>query len=99
MTAFSLIIAVTVGLVIGVAGRLVACRGRSAPWWLPVSAAVAAAVLATVAVRMANTDHTAPTLLEVALQLLFAVVGVAVVAATADRIPAASWEHGGGKAR
>ncbi|WP_328471417.1 hypothetical protein OHA21_07185 [Actinoplanes sp. NBC_00393] len=87
MTALSLIIAVTVGVVAGVTGRMLLRRGRTVPLWLPIAAGVAAAVLATVLSRMANTDRPGPTLTEILLQVLFAVAGVAVVAVTADQAP------------
>ncbi|MBG0565448.1 GlsB/YeaQ/YmgE family stress response membrane protein [Actinoplanes aureus] len=85
MTALSLIIAVTVGVVVGVAGRTLVRRGRTVPLWLPIAAGVAAAVLATVVARMANTARPGPTATEVVLQVLFAAAGVALVAVTADR--------------
>lgn len=84
MTAHSLLFAVTAGLVVGVAGRFLACRGRAVPLWLPVAAAMPA-TLATVVARMANADRPDLTMLEVVLQVLFAAAGVAVVALTADR--------------
>lgn len=85
MTGLSLITAVAVGAVIGLAGRFLAFRGRTVPVWLPVAAGVAAAVMATVIARMANSDRPGPTVLELVLQVLFAAAGVAVVAVTADR--------------
>ena len=100
MTAHSLIIAMVVGLAVGVAGRVLACRNRTVPMWLPVAAAVAAAILATVIARMANSDRTGPTVLEFVLQALFAGAGVVVVAVTADRRPADTrWNSHGQKAR
>jgi uncharacterized membrane protein YeaQ/YmgE (transglycosylase-associated protein family) len=98
MTAYSLLIAVTVGLAVGVAGRFLACRGRPVPLWLPIAAGIAAAVLATVIARMVNSDRPDATVLEIALQVLFAAAAVAVVAYTADR-PAAAfrWQRGGEK--
>ncbi|SDT27837.1 GlsB/YeaQ/YmgE family stress response membrane protein [Actinoplanes derwentensis] len=85
MTGLSLITAVAIGAVIGIVGRVLTRRGRNVPLWLPVAAGVAAAVLATVIARMANSDRPGPTLLEIVLQVLFAAAGVAVVAVTADR--------------
>lgn len=100
MTAQSLIIAVAVGLVVGCTGRLLIRRGRSVPLWLPVAAGVAAAVLAAVITRMANTDQPGPTVIEVALQVLFAVIGVLLVAMTADRQPSETrWQRSGSKTR
>lgn len=85
MTALSLIIAVAVGVIAGVAGRILLRRDRTVPLWLPVAAGVAAAVLATVLARMADTERSGPTVTEFVLQLLFAGAGVATVAMTADR--------------
>ncbi|MFC4070295.1 hypothetical protein [Actinoplanes subglobosus] len=85
MTGQSLIIAVTVGVVLGVAGRLLAGRRRSLPLWLPPAAGVAAALLATVLTRMAATDPPTPATPEIILQVLFAAAGVTIVALTADR--------------
>jgi uncharacterized membrane protein YeaQ/YmgE (transglycosylase-associated protein family) len=85
VTGLSLIAAVTVGAVIGAAGRMLAARCRTAPIWLPLAAGVAAAVLATVLTRMAAVDGPGPTLVEFVLQVLFAAAGVTVVTLTADR--------------
>jgi hypothetical protein len=85
MTAHSLIIAVVVGLVVGIGGRMVLCRRRNVPAWLPVAAAVATAVLAAVIARMANADRVGLTAFEITLQVLFAGAAVAVVALTAER--------------
>lgn len=85
MTANSLITAVTVGLFIGVIGRLLTRRARLLPLWLPVSAAVGAAVLAAIIAERADADRPGPTVFEVILQVVFAVAGVTVVAVTADR--------------
>ncbi|GIE78760.1 hypothetical protein Aph02nite_47100 [Actinoplanes philippinensis] len=90
MTGLSLIAAVTVGAVIGGAARILAARCRTAPWWLPLAAGVAAAVLATVLVRMAAAGGPGPTLVEFVLQVLFAGAGVTLVALTADRPAPAS---------
>ena len=86
MTAQSLITAVIVGLVIGTAGRMLLGRGRFVPLWLPVSAGVGSALLATVILRMAASG-TGPTAGEIVLQVVFAGTGVTVVARTADRLP------------
>ena len=98
MTAHSLITAVTVGLVAGLAGRTLIRRDRFMPLWLPVAAGVSAAVLASVISRMVNTQRPAPNVTEIALQVLFAVTGVALVAMTADRQPTdPGWRHTGDK--
>jgi hypothetical protein len=98
MTADSLITAVAIGIVVGVAGRVVVCRGRAIPWWLPAAAGVAAAVLVTVIAWMADSDRSGPTALEVLSQVLSAAAGVAVVAVTSDRASDETrWDHRGGK--
>jgi hypothetical protein len=76
---------VTAGVVVGVAGRFLACRGRSVPLWLPIAAAVAAAMLATFVARMTGSDRPDPTLFEIVLQVLLTATAVAAVALTADR--------------
>jgi hypothetical protein len=85
MTAQSLFIAVAVGVVTGVAGRLLAGRSRSVPVWLPIAAGVAAAVLATVLAWMSDALRPGLSDLAILLQVLFAAAGVAIVVATADR--------------
>jgi hypothetical protein len=99
MTADSLIIAVTVGVVVGLAGRIVVCRGRDLPWWLPAAAGVAAAVMMTVITWMVDADRSGPTAIEVLLQALAAAAGVTIVAVTADRAADETrWQPRGGKA-
>ncbi|MFI5496871.1 GlsB/YeaQ/YmgE family stress response membrane protein [Actinoplanes sp. NPDC051859] len=88
MTALSLVTAVTVGLVTGLTGRVVAPRSRPAPWWLPVAAGIAAAMLATVVARTTNSAPGGPGLVEIGLQLLLATAAVTAVGVTADRTPA-----------
>ncbi|MEV0902765.1 hypothetical protein [Actinoplanes sp. NPDC049802] len=85
MTAHSLIIAVAVGVVTGVAGRLFARRRRLVPVWLPISAGVAAAVLATVLTWLADAILSGLSDAAVVLQVLFAAAAVAIVVLTADR--------------
>ncbi|MBO3744144.1 GlsB/YeaQ/YmgE family stress response membrane protein [Actinoplanes flavus] len=85
MTARSLFIAVAVGVVTGVVGRLLAGRSRSVPVWLPIAAGVAAAMLATVLAWMSDVVRPGLSDLAVVMQVLFAAAGVAIVVATADR--------------
>jgi uncharacterized membrane protein YeaQ/YmgE (transglycosylase-associated protein family) len=106
MTAHSLIIAVMVGVVTGIAGRLLAGRNRTLPVWLSVSAGVAAAVLATVLAWMVDSVRPGLSDLAVVGQVLFAVVAVAAVVITADRPAAARigspprrFAHSSGKGR
>jgi uncharacterized membrane protein (UPF0136 family) len=97
MTAQSLITAVTIGLVLGVTGRLVLRRARGLPMWLPLCAGVGAALLASVMARLAHHDGPVPAGTELAVQVLFAVAGVAVVAMTADRPPRTHWQRRGNR--
>jgi hypothetical protein len=85
MTATSLISAVTVGLVLGVLARWLVAACRSVPFWLPPAAGVGAAVLATVAARLAGVDGSQVSLIEVILQLGAAGLSLSAVAATGDR--------------
>ena len=89
MTGQDLITAVAVGAVVGAAGHLLLRRRRCVPWWVPLAAGVAAAVLATVLSWMAEPGRTGPTLLEIAVQVLAAVAGVTIVATTAAGTPPA----------
>ncbi|WP_127506240.1 GlsB/YeaQ/YmgE family stress response membrane protein [Actinoplanes solisilvae] len=85
MTLSSLVTALAVGVVLGLAGRSLVPAGRVVPFWVPVAVSVGAAVLATVVARLAGVDTAGVTAVEVVLQVIFASVGVALVAATADR--------------
>ncbi|GAA0434854.1 hypothetical protein Aca07nite_00070 [Actinoplanes capillaceus] len=96
MTGQSLITAVVVGVAVGTVGRVVACRGRGMPLWLPPAAGVAAAVLATVLSWTADPDQAGPTLLEIGLQLVSALAAVTTVAVTAGPSRAAArWQRSG----
>jgi hypothetical protein len=86
MTVISLVTAVALGIVIGGACRMFTAR-RQAPLWLPVTAAVGAAVLGTVIVRLAGNDAAGTSAVELAVQAAFAVMGAAIVTVTADHRP------------
>lgn len=90
MTAASLGMAVTVGLVLGLlVGWLVpACR--AVPFWLPVAVGVGAAIFGTVAARLARVDTSWLSPVELALQVLLAGLGLAAVAVTVERKPPTS---------
>ena len=85
MTISSLITALAVGTILGLGGRWLVPAGRAVPFWVPLAVAVCAAMLATVAVRLAGIDTTGVTTVEVIVQVIFALTGVGFVAATADR--------------
>ena len=82
MTLTSLATAVVVGVALGVAGAL---AGRRVPFWLPPAVGVGAAVFATTIARIAADLPSGFSPAELALQVIFAAGGVAVVVATADR--------------
>jgi uncharacterized membrane protein YeaQ/YmgE (transglycosylase-associated protein family) len=88
MTATSLISAVSVGLVLGILARWLVPACRNVPFWLPMAVGVGAALLGTVAARLAgiNTSQVSP--VELVLQVTLAGFGLGAVAATADRRPA-----------
>ncbi|MEV4351289.1 hypothetical protein AB0J83_43085 [Actinoplanes sp. NPDC049596] len=80
MTVSSLVTALAIGTLLGLAARRLR---RAVPFWVPLAVAVGAAMLATVLARLAGLGTTA----EVLLQTLFAATGIVLVAATADRYP------------
>lgn len=87
MTITHLIAAVAVGAVIGIAGRFIMPPRRRVPVWLPVAVGVGAALLGTVVARLADSGSAGFSMAELAMQLTFGALGVALVAATADRQP------------
>ncbi|GIE28553.1 hypothetical protein Ait01nite_015980 [Actinoplanes italicus] len=97
MSGQDLITAVVVGAVVGATGHLLVCRRRRVPWWLPLAAGVAAAVLATVLSWMADPGRVAPSVLEIAVQVFAAVAGVTIVAVTAVGSPphVTPWQRSG----
>jgi uncharacterized membrane protein YeaQ/YmgE (transglycosylase-associated protein family) len=90
MTIAHLIAAVAVGAVIGIAGRLIMPPRRRVPIWLPVAVGVGAALLGTVVARLADSDSAGFSIVELVVQVTFGALGIALVAATADRQPADS---------
>jgi hypothetical protein len=87
VTAVSLITAVTVGALLGLAGRLATSARRRTPLWLPVAVGVGAALLGTIIARLADSEAAGLTRTEVVLQVVLGVLGVALVVATGDRRP------------
>ena len=87
MTITSLLTALAVGAVIGLAGRILMPAGRGIPFWVPLAVGIGAAVLGTVTARLAGVETPGVAAIELLLQIVFAGVAVALVAATADRRP------------
>jgi uncharacterized membrane protein YeaQ/YmgE (transglycosylase-associated protein family) len=85
VTGTSLITAVTVGLVVGVLVRWLVPACRGVPVWLPMAVGVGAAILGTVAARLAGVDTSQVSPVELVLQVVLAGMGVGAVALTADR--------------
>ncbi|SNY25661.1 GlsB/YeaQ/YmgE family stress response membrane protein [Paractinoplanes atraurantiacus] len=85
MTVSSLVTALAVGAALGLGGRWIGPARRGTPFWVPLAVAVGAAMLATVVARLAGIDTVGVTVVEVVLQVVFAAIGVAFVAATGDR--------------
>ncbi|MFC7534077.1 GlsB/YeaQ/YmgE family stress response membrane protein [Actinoplanes sp. GCM10030250] len=85
MTAGTLAAGVVVGLVVGLAGQLLAARRRDVPLWLFLAVGVGAALLATIVALLANPGRPGPTMVDVLLQVLFAGAAVGLVAVTARR--------------
>ncbi|MFI6824243.1 GlsB/YeaQ/YmgE family stress response membrane protein [Micromonospora sp. NPDC050187] len=78
--------ALIIGLIIGALGRLVVPGRQSIPIWLTLLIGVIAAVLGTLVAGALGVDDTRGIdWIELALQVAFAAVGVAVVAGTYGR--------------
>ena len=87
MTGTSLLTAVTVGLTLGILARWLVPACRGVPFWLPLAVGVGAAILGTVAARLAGVDTSQVSPVELVLQVALAGLGVGAVALTADRQP------------
>ncbi|MEU4570605.1 GlsB/YeaQ/YmgE family stress response membrane protein [Micromonospora sp. NPDC023956] len=75
--------ALVIGLIIGALGRLVVPGRQSIPIWLTLLIGVIAAVLGTLVAGLLGVDDTRGIdWIELALQVVFAAVGVAIVAGT-----------------
>lgn len=85
MTVTSLLTALAVGLFIGVIGYRIGRTTRHAPIWLPPAVGIGAALLGTVAARLAGIDSPRVSPVEIGLQLALATVAVAVTISTTDR--------------
>ncbi|MGC1209931.1 MAG: GlsB/YeaQ/YmgE family stress response membrane protein [Micromonospora sp.] len=81
MTATGIITALIVGLIVGALGRLVVPGRQNMPIWLHMLIGVGAALLGTVVARASGFANTAGIdWRELLLQVLFAAIGVALVA-------------------
>jgi hypothetical protein len=87
MTGTSLITAVAVGLVLGVLVRWLVPACRGVPFWLPLAVGFGAAIMGTVAARLAGVDASQLSPVELILQVALAGLGVGAVALTADGQP------------
>lgn len=87
MTATSLLTAVTAGMVIGFAGHWIGRTAGKVPLWLPPAVGVGAALLGTVAARLAGIDTARVSPVEIVLQIGLAAGAVTAVALTTDRRP------------
>ena len=81
MTVTSILVALIVGLIIGVLGRLVAPGKQNIPIWLTIVVGVVAAILGTfIADALGFNDTKGIDVLEFVVQVILAAVGVTVVA-------------------
>ncbi|WP_250031124.1 hypothetical protein [Paractinoplanes maris] len=85
MTVTSLVTAVVVGGLLGLAGHLLTRAERRVPFWLPPTVGVGAAVFATTVARIAADLPSGLSLTELGLQVVSGGAGVAAVVITADR--------------
>ncbi|GAA3736652.1 GlsB/YeaQ/YmgE family stress response membrane protein [Micromonospora maritima] len=78
--------AIVIGLVIGALGRLVVPGKQNIPIWLTLLIGVVAAILGTFVAGAFNVDDTAGIdWIELALQVVFAAIGVAIAAGAYGR--------------
>ncbi|MEU1842290.1 GlsB/YeaQ/YmgE family stress response membrane protein [Micromonospora sediminicola] len=78
--------AIVIGLVIGALGRLVVPGKQNIPIWLTLLIGVVAAILGTFVASAFNVDDTAGIdWIELALQVVFAAIGVAIAAGAYGR--------------
>ncbi|MEU8112306.1 GlsB/YeaQ/YmgE family stress response membrane protein [Micromonospora sp. NPDC048947] len=90
MSIAGLVIALLVGVAIGLLGRLVIPGRQEAPIWLTVSVAVVAALAGSIVARLAGVDTSTLNLLTLVIQVGLAGIGVALVVATARPDPSDS---------
>ncbi|MEU4382651.1 GlsB/YeaQ/YmgE family stress response membrane protein [Micromonospora echinofusca] len=78
--------AIIIGLIIGALGRLVVPGKQNIPIWLTLLIGVVAAILGTLVAGALGVDDTAGIdWIELAIQVIFAAIGVAVVAGAYGR--------------
>ena len=78
--------AIIIGLIIGVLGRLVVPGKQNIPIWLTLLIGVVAAILGTLVAGALGVDDTSGIdWIELILQVIFAAVGVAIVAGAYGR--------------
>lgn len=86
MTVTSVIVAIIVGLVIGVLGRLVAPGKQDIPLWLTVLVGIVAAFIGTaIASALDISDTKGFDFWEFIIQVIVAAVGVSLVAGVSGR--------------
>jgi len=86
MTATGVITAIIIGAIIGVVARLILPGRQNIPAWLTVVVGIVAALLGTLVANWIGVNGTnGVDWRELGLQLLFGVIGVALVAGTAGR--------------
>ncbi|KKJ99158.1 GlsB/YeaQ/YmgE family stress response membrane protein [Micromonospora sp. HK10] len=86
LTVWGIITALIVGLIVGALGRLVVPGRQNMPMWLHMLIGVGAALLGTIVARAAGFAETAGIdWRELMLQVLFAAIGVALVAGVGRR--------------
>ncbi|MEU5722449.1 hypothetical protein [Micromonospora sp. NPDC047738] len=85
MSGSALISALTIGLAVGLAGRLLVPGRRVAPVWLTVALGVAAALLGSVVIRLLGADLAELTVLRLVAQSGFAGVAVVLAVVAAER--------------
>jgi len=90
MTISSLVAALTVGAVIGMCSRWFLPSSHGMPFWVPLAVAVCAALLGSVTAGLAGVGDSGLSVVELVLQVSFAIAGVVLVAVTADRRPSDS---------
>ncbi|MFG2110681.1 GlsB/YeaQ/YmgE family stress response membrane protein [Micromonospora sp. AP08] len=86
LTVWGIITALIVGLIVGALGRLVVPGRQNMPMWLHMLIGVGAALLGTIVARASGFANTAGIdWRELLLQVLFAAIGVALVAGVGRR--------------
>jgi uncharacterized membrane protein YeaQ/YmgE (transglycosylase-associated protein family) len=86
MTATGIITAIIIGAIIGVLGRLILPGRQNIPVWLTIVVGIGAALLGTVIAGAMGVRETGGVdWIELFIQLVLAVIGVALVAGVAGR--------------